>query len=62
MAAARPLARIIAVSGSWHPRTGDQRSPVGMPSARCCGSNTATGPPVRRRAGSVAVRFSGRVE
>ena len=41
---ARPVARIIAVSGSSHPRTGDQRSPAGRPSARCCGSNTATGP------------------
>ncbi len=61
VAAARPLARIIAVSGSWHPRTGDQRRPTGMPSARCCGSNTATGPPLRRRARRVAVRLSGLV-
>jgi hypothetical protein len=60
-AAARPLARIIAVSGSSQPRMGDQRSPAGMPSARCCGSNTATGPPLRRRARRVAVRLSGLV-
>ncbi|MPM52996.1 hypothetical protein SDC9_99760 [bioreactor metagenome] len=61
VAAARPLARIIAVSGSSQPRMGDQRSPAGMPSARCCGSNTATGPPLRRRARRVAVRLSGLV-
>src|SRR5699024_7744228 len=58
--AARPVARIIAVNGFSHPRTGDQRSPAGMPSARCWGSKTATGP-MRCRARRVAVRLSGRV-
>src|SRR5699024_2946922 len=60
VAEARPVARIIAVSGSSQPRTGDHLIPAGMPSARRCGSNTATGPN-RFRARSVAVRLSGRV-
>lgn len=59
--AASPVARIIAVSGSSQPRTGDQRIPAGSPSARCWGSNTAT-VPRRCRARRVAVRLSGRVE
>ena len=42
--AARPRARTSAVRGSSQPRTGDHANPSGNP-ARCCGSNTATGPP-----------------
>ncbi len=61
VAAARPVARIIAVSGSSQPLMGDHRSPAGMPSARCCGSKTATGPS-RSLALSVTVRLSGRVD
>ena len=61
VAEARPVARIIAVKGSSHPRMGDHLSPAGRPSARCWGSNTATGP-IFCRARSVAVRLSGRVD
>ncbi len=46
----RPRARIIAICGTSHPRTGDQRSPSGTPAARPCGSKTATGPTARRAA------------
>lgn len=60
VAEARPVARIIAVSGSSHPRTGDQRNPDGRPSARRCGSNTATGPR-SLRAVRVAAMLSGLV-
>src|SRR5690606_24634775 len=65
VADARPVARIIAVSGSWQPRTGDQRRPAGRPSASCCGSKPATGPcllraRVRHRLGRRSAGRTGR--
>ena len=55
-------ARIMAVCGRSHPRTGDQRSVEGTPAANPCGSNTPTGRPSLARAVMVVVRLSGRVE
>lgn len=40
---------------------GDQRKPAGTPGARCCGSNTATGPRLMRER-MVVARLSGLVE
>lgn len=54
------LARTMATWGSWQPRIGDQRVAEGMPGARPCGSNTATGP-LRLRSCRVTARLSGRV-
>ena len=56
----RALARIMAVCGRSHPRTGDQRRAEGTPVAKPCGSNTPTGPR-SARAVIVADRLSARV-
>ena len=60
VAAASPLARIIAVSGSSQPRMGDHRSPAGMP-WRGVGVEHGDRAACAASARRVAVRLSGLV-